>query len=315
MPDDPHNDPQNNDPQNAGQQNAGAHPAGTPFVVEHRQEDRTPDGRHRPASRLVLTSALRTEGLWAALPPEDLRTLILMLTFLTPNGWCRPTLLELAEAMRVSQAKAKGRMERLTGTQWRGQPLVAALPRPDGLAAYVPGRALVAHEDAPPPEPTAAPALPSAGREAVVAHSRARYATTRAEVEAQIGQMMGWDKRMEAPPAFAGEDPAAAEGKRRAFAAMASLGVPREQALDLLARFPLEAVERQLEWIGLRRAKSPGRYLVAAVENDYDAPFPVRRREAIAALSVGESADADPHEQKHDEQKQGQHDKGHHEQD
>lgn len=61
--------------------------AEVPFVVEHRQEDRTPHGHHRPASRLVLTPALRTGGLWAALPPEDFKTLILMLTFLTPNGW------------------------------------------------------------------------------------------------------------------------------------------------------------------------------------------------------------------------------------
>ena len=264
----------------------GPAPAEAPFIVEHRREDLTPGGYFRPASRLVLTSALRTGGLWAALPPEDLKTLILMLTFLTPNGWCRPTLLELAQAMRVSQAKAKGRMERLTGTQWRGQPLVAELARPDGLGAYVPGRALVTHEDMPTPESSQPPSLPTAGREAVVTHSRARYAKTRAEVEAQIGELMGW-----APPDFAGEDPAVAEGKRRAFQAITDLGMPRDQALDLLGRFPLEAVERQLTWLPLRGAKNPARFLAAAIEGDYEMPPGLRRAASLAALQGSEGGE------------------------
>lgn len=276
-----------------------------PFLVEHRQEDRTPSGYFRPASRLVLTSALRTGGLWAALPPEDFRNLLLMLTFLTPNGWCRPTLLELAEAMRVSQAKARNRMQRLTGTQWRGQPLVAEMPRPDGLAAFVPGRALVAHEDVPPPEPPLPPLPQTAGRETVIAHSRARYARTRAEVEAQIGQMMGWG-----PPAFSGDDPAVAEGKRQAFSAMTNLGMPKEQALDLLTRFPLEAVERQIAWLPDRNAKNPARFLAAAIEGDYEMPPGLRRRALLAAAlqeqdkREQEEREQDKHEQEEREQAQ-----------
>lgn len=245
--------------------------------MEHRQEDRTPGGYFRPASRLVLTPALRTGGLWAALPPEDFRNLILMLTFLTPNGWCRPTLLELAKAMRVSQGKATARMLRLTGIEWRGQPLVAELPRLDGLTAFVPGRALVAHEDVPPSEPPQPALSPTAGRAAVVAHSRAHYAKTRAEVEAQIGDMMGW-----APPTFAGDDPAVADGKRQAYQRMTDIGMPKDQALDLLARFPLEAVERQLTWLPSRKAKNPARFLLAAIEGDYEAPPTVRLYQSVS---------------------------------
>lgn len=307
MPD----DPQNQTPQETlkDEENDQERPlAETPFVVEHRQEDRTPGGYHRPAARLVLTPALRTGGLWATLPPEDFKNLILMLTFLTPNGWCRPTLLEMAEAMRVSQGKARGRLQRLTGIEWRGQPLVAELPRPDGLAAFVPGRQLVAHEEVPPPEPVAPPPLRVAGRDAVIAHSRARYARTREEVEAQIGQMMGW-----APPAFAGEDPAVAEGKGRAFVQMTNLGMPREQALDLLARFPLEAIERQLTWMPDRNAKQPARFLAAAIEGDYEMPPALRRRAVLAAAlreqnereddqePDGHENDAHPHQEGHDD--------------
>ena len=145
-----------------------------PFVIEHRQEDRT-GATFRPTARLILTDRVRTSGLWRALTPEDFKTLLLLLTFVTPNGWCRPTLPELADAMQVSHTKARGRLERLTGTTWQGQPLAEVLARPDGLDAYLPGRRLILHKDA--PEPGAAnpaPPIRAAGREAVIAHSRAQ---------------------------------------------------------------------------------------------------------------------------------------------
>ena len=111
------------------------------------------------------------------------------------------------------------------------------------------------------------------GREAVVAYSRARYAKTREEVERQIGEMMGWG-----PPAFAGDDPAVADGKRQAFQAMTGFGMPKEQALDLLGRFDLAAIESQLTWLPQRNAKNPARFLAAAIDGGYDPPLAFRRQ-------------------------------------
>ena len=252
-----------------------------PFVVEHRQEDYT-GAAFRPSARLILTAGVRTSGLWRALTPEDFKTLVLLLTFITPNGWCRPTLPELADAMGTSHAKAKGRLDRLVGARWRGQPLADRLPRPDGLDAYLPGRPLVAHENLPAPEPAQAAPIRTPGREAVTAYSRARYAKTREEVERQIGEMMGWG-----PPAFEGDDPAVAEGKQRAFAAMTGFGMPKDQALDLLARFDLGAVESQIAWLPQRGAKNPARFLAAAIEGGYDRPLGLRR-EAAEGTEGGE---------------------------
>ena len=246
-----------------------------PFVIEHRQEDRALSGTFRPSARLVLTDRVRTSGLWRALTPEDAKTLVFLLSFITPNGWCRPTLPELADAMGTSQPKGKGRLDRLAQARWEGQPLAELLARPDGLDAYLPGRGLVAHVEIAEPEvPHVAP-LRTPGRAAVVAYSRARYAKTRAEVEQQIGEMMGW-----APPDFAGDDPAIAEGKRQAFQAMTDVGMPKEQALDLLARFELGAVESQIRWLPSRGAKNPARFLAAAIEGGYDRPLALRRQPA-----------------------------------
>ena len=249
-----------------------------PFVIEHRQEERGQGGTFRPSARLVLTDRVRTSGLWRALTPEDFKTLLLLFTYVSPNGWCRPTLPELAEAMEVSHGKAKGRMERLTRTSWQGQPLATLLARPDGLDAYLPGRRLVDHVEIAEPEPSQAAPLRTPGREAVVAYSRARYAKTREEVERQIGEMMGWT-----PPDFAGEDPAVAEGKRQAFKAMTDVGMPKEQALDLLGRFDLGVVESQIAWLPQRNAKNPARFLAAAIEGGYDRPLALRRQAAEEA--------------------------------
>ena len=254
---------------------------GFPFVIEHRQEDQA-GAAFRPSARLILSERVRTSGLWRALTPEDFKTLVLILTFITPNGWCRPTLQELADTMGVSHGKAKARLDRLSRLQWQGQPLVEPLERPDGLDAYLPGRCLVAHEDAPNSGPAQqAPPLRTPGREAVTAYSRARYARTREEVERQIGEMMGWG-----PPAFEGDDPAVAEGKRRAFGAMTGFGMPKEQALDLLARFDLGDVERQIAWLPSRNAKNPARFLAAAIEGSYEPPLGGRHRQE----RVGEDA-------------------------
>ncbi len=241
--------------------------------MEHRQEERALSGTFRPSARLILTPRVRTSGFWNALSPEDFQTLLLLLTFLTPNGWCRPTLPELAQAMQTSHLKARARLHRLTQTRWQGQPLVTVLGRLDGLDAYLPGRHLLAHENAPLDEPPPPAPLRTAGREAVIAYSRARYAKPRAEVERQIGEMMGWG-----PPPFPGDDPAVAEGKQRAFKAMTDVGLLKDQALDLLSRFDLADIERQIAWLPSRNAKQPARFLAAAIEGGYDMPPGVRRQ-------------------------------------
>jgi len=100
-----------------------------PFVIEQYRGEQGTGGSFRPAARLLLTSALRTSGLWSTLPPDELRDLTLLLTFLTPNGRVQPTLPELAGAMQASHAQARARMLRLSRRVWRGQPLVMELNR------------------------------------------------------------------------------------------------------------------------------------------------------------------------------------------
>ncbi len=257
--------------------------------MEHRQEERALSGTFRPSACLILTQRVRTSGFLNALTAEDFQTFLLLLTFLTPNGWCRPTLPEMARAMQVSQPKARARLHRLTQVKWQGQSLVTVLSRPDGLDAYLPGRHLLAHENAPLDEPPQPAPVRTAGREAVIAYSRARYTKGREEVEREIAQRMGW-----APPDFVADDPAVAEGKQRAYQAMTNVGMPKEQALDLLARFELGAVESQIAWLPSRSAKNPARFLAAAIEGGYDRPLNLRGQAGMAENNAPPENHASP---------------------
>lgn len=250
-----------------------------PFVVERYREALDQEalgsgGTFRPAARLLLTQGLRTSGLWSVLPVEELRDLTLMLTFLTANGRIQPTLPELSKAMQVSSAQARARMLRLSRRQWQGQPLIRELTRPNGLDAYLPAKHIVTSYDEPEERAEPVPPVPSeprAGREALIAHSRARYAAPRAEVEADIASRMGWG-----PPTFEDDPPNIATQKRVLYVRLDEQGMTKHQALDILSRFDLGIVSSQLDWMPYRGAKNPSRYLMAAIENNYDPPVAAR---------------------------------------
>ncbi len=245
-----------------------------PFVIEQYRGEQGTGGSFRPAARMLLTSTLRTSGLWSALPSDELRDLTLLLTFLSPNGRVQPTLPELAGAMQASHAQTRARMLRLSRRVWRGQPLIVELNRQSGLDAYLPGRNLLeSHQVTETPAAAAQTVLtePRAGRDVLIALSRARYATPRVEVEADIARRMGWGA-----PAFEDDPPDVAEEKRALYDKLSEQGMSKNQALDILGRFDLTVVRHQLEWMPYRAAKNPSRYLQAAIENNYDAPVAMR---------------------------------------
>ncbi len=278
------------DEQGSEQRHGGTLDNDFPFVIEQYQSEQGVGGSFRPAARLLLTPALRTSGLWSALPPDELKDMTLLLTFLSPNGRVQPTLPELAGAMQVSHTQTRARMLRLSRRVWRGWPLVMELNRQSGLDAYLLGKHILGSRQVSETAATAAQTVltePRAGRDALIAHSRARYATPRAEVEADIARRMGWG-----PPAFEDDPPEVAEEKRQLYDKLSEQGMSKSQALDVLGRFDLAVVRRQTEWMPHRAAKNPARYLAAAIEGDYEAPMAVRVQQGGAneAGDAGASA-------------------------
>ncbi len=280
------------DEQGSEQRHGGTLDNDFPFVIEQYQSEQGVGGSFRPAARLLLTPALRTSGLWSVLPPDELRDLTLLMTFLSPNGRVQPTLPELAGAMQTSYVQTRARMLRLSRRVWQGQPLVVELNRQSGLDAYLPGGHLLGSQQIQEMPAAAAQTVltePRAGRDALIAHSRARYATPRAEVEADIARRMGWGA-----PAFEDDPPDVAEEKQALYDRLSEQGMSKSQALDVLGRFDLAVVRRQLEWMPYRAAKNPSRYLQAAIENNYEAPVAMRVRPDVPGQSEDIKASAQP---------------------
>ncbi len=240
-----------------------------PFIIEHRQVEQE-KRNFVPEAKLLLAPALRTSGLLTELPDTAARPLLTLLSFLTPNGDIHPTIHEIAEALGIAAGSVRDFMEPLTQLHWQGAPLAIPLLRESGMdgymlspkaAVHVHKLVLDAHLEAtmePAPEPLG---YVPAGREAIVAASRAKYARPRAEVEREIEEALGHDPR-EADTTPEGE------ARRRLY----SLGVPRDEIESLLTEHSAQEALQQLDWLPLRGAKSPARFVVAAVRGHYEPP-------------------------------------------
>ena len=235
-----------------------------PFIIEHR---RVPLGGRdfRPEAKLLLTPALRTSGLLGKLTGETALPLLTLLSFLTPNGRIAPSLHEMGQALGLSAHGVRDFIDPLTRLVF--EDVALAIPRlgESGIDGYLLSpKAFAQVEEGvvetqeTVPEP---PGYALAGREAVVAASRARYARPRAEVEREIERALGHD------PAQL-EDTPEGEARRRLY----SLGVPQGEIEPLLEGFGVDDVLRQLDWLPLRGAKSPARFVVAAIRGRYEPP-------------------------------------------
>lgn len=241
-----------------------------PFLIELRRVNDREGGHFRPEAILILTPFLRTSGLLRTLPAEDLASLLYMLTFLTPNGDILPTVPELALAMGIAAAAVRYRMERLMRGSWQGKPLVLLLKRDSGLHAYALSPALVAVRLAREGSPASDPVIHVGSRAAVIAHSRAAHTKPRQYVEEMIARLNNWDRP--GPTHDERGNPLPPDETRILHTRLTLAGVAQEQANMLLVHYPLDRIREQLDWLPLRYAKSPARFLVAAIEKNFSPP-------------------------------------------
>ena len=307
-----------------------------PFTLHLLRLDPTPGGSFLPGAQVAFTPALRTSGLLLSLPGEDLKRLLLVLTFVHPNGHIQPTLLELSQALRQPQAMTRAQMRRLERFLWQGKPLLHEVRRDSGLHTWTPSPRILGIQHAPQDTPQAgstpaSPAFVAAGREAVIAHSRATYARPREEVEREIALANGWEwpprtlaerqgelrhKAQNAegslPPAQSTEPSSdtanslpmntsstsipSASSHADLRSDLAAWGVPADLISRLLTDHDPAKIRNQLDWLPLRNAHDPGRFLVAAIQKDYAPPASVRNRLALEQAMKGSVQPALPNE-------------------
>jgi hypothetical protein len=246
-----------------------------PFVIELWEENKQPGGHYTPAAALILTASLRTSGLLRELSPDDCKSLLTLLTFVSPEGHCQPFLSQLAEAMHVLPAKAKARMRRLTDLRWKGQPLVIFSKSASGLSAFSLNPRLVTYQHRGEAKHPGSSSYPAASPQAVIEYSRSRYARPRAEVERMIARQMG-------------KDVDESEAERKLRFRLENAGLTGEQAKELLITHDLNTIAQQLDWLPFRNAKNPAGYLLAAIEGNYSEPRVVREERLFRELRYGE---------------------------
>ena len=303
-----------------------------PFALRLLRLDPTPGGRFAPGAQIAFTPALRASGLLLSLPGEDLKRLLLVLTFVHPNGHIQPTLLELSQALGQPQAMTRAQMRRLERFVWQGKPLLHEVRRESGLHGWTPSPRILGMEHAPQDTPHASnapvsPAFVAAGREAVIAHSRAMYARPREEVEREMALANGWEwpprtlgerqDELRHKAQYAGSQTPAEElslDTTNSSSMNTSLPIPtasshpdlrRDLAAwgvsnDLIARLLTDhdpaKVRSQLDWLPLRNAHDPARFLVAAIQKDYAPPASVRNRQALEQAMRDSVPPAQPNE-------------------
>jgi len=259
-----------------------------PFVIYLAHEDKT-QGSWRPRAMLGITPALRTSGFLSAIEPEELHSLLVLLSFLSPDGRLMAFTLSLAQALGTSPAKTRARFEHLCEARWLGQPIVFATQHGDGLDGFAPTPGFIPLVEEPQHDEDG-PVIRVVPREAVIAHSRRTYARTRGEVEAEIESMMNWKKpqllqqgtspqRATPPPAIT--PPAVNPEQAELHAQLLEVGLLPEQADDLLKRYDALRIRRQLAWLPRRRAKNAAGYLLAAIKDDYAAPRAAQFQDSV----------------------------------
>lgn len=268
----------------------------TPFTIFIQHLDKQLNGRFRPHAVVGFDAGLRASGFLASLPAEELRSLLFLLSFVTPNGDISPSLAQLSEAMRVSQSKARARLERLQELQWQGARIVRS-QHIGGLETFspVPELAPQVEERVQGWQPlmVQTPPLTAAPREAIIEHSRRTYARPREEVEREIRAFFGYrEPGGTADAAQDGAQPGVRELSEEEEAArqqLLTVGLTDEQADSPLARFDLVRIGRQLQWLPYhRRVRNVAGFLLAAIEDDYEMPPMLRRQIIMNGTLAGE---------------------------
>jgi hypothetical protein len=255
---------------------------GKPIAIEvHRWLDLT-NGRWRSCAFVKLTSALRTSGLLLALPAEELKNLLCLLTFTTSHGDCLPSVHQLAHAMQVSEEKARQRMERLAQLRWQGKPLVTAIRRGNGMDAYTVASGSP-HADAPVPAHSA-PDNPSEPDDMTARLERPAPSPSHTFSERKVNERpasyTSSERKMNERPAPLHPAPDAPPflTQEEARGRLMQVGVEEEWADYLIANYDLERIQRQLDWLPYRTVREPARFIVSAIERDYEEPFALRRK-------------------------------------
>jgi hypothetical protein len=215
--------------------------------------------------QLVLSPNLRHSGLLRVMPPELLQVFIGLLTFHDSMGEVKASAQMLAEALNLHPDQVEQRLHILSTYAFDGAGMIFETTLPWDEKGYsLSKRVGVPVDIAPKPSPLALSEKPyrPVPREVITERSRRKYGTPRAEAEALVTEQLGITPPEPIPEGKAGD----------AYKALVAVGIIDQEARNLLAEYPIEVIEAQIEWLPVRGARNPARFLSAAIRGNYALP-------------------------------------------
>jgi len=232
----------------------------------------------------------RTSGLLTQLSPEDLQTLVCLLTYADEHGICILSGRDAARTLDLSEKQGINRLKRLLQFRFQGTPLVTSKTRKrtrSGRFAKsrfcispLPGVAI--HRGNWKPEESNGSRSTSAGTETPLSQGKTvRFHTP----QRRLGKLSSGSPTVTAQDKDvvvnkyiktttqqqAGK--IAGETKQRELVEfLRNHGVTEITAEEIAGRYPIEQIENQIVMLPYRQARDPAAMLVKAIREDWDAP-------------------------------------------
>jgi len=278
---------------------------------------------------------IRSSGLLAFLSPEELQTMMAVLTFVDASGKCELSARALGQSLNLSEKQAQKRLKKLCRITWCGRPLLIREDRRDagrfqpkgyrlpevagvrmlhGSMAQVGmqnGGSLGDHGSKSGGEEPDAGILPRRVDGAGMRKRTFRSGTPGTDVEgiAPVNTPTTGNscvvadyinKKHTTDYGYRNAEGTPVENRKQMLKRLLRCGVSGSTASELLDKYPAERIARQLEILPFRNAKEPAAMLVKAIKEDWTAPAAYmgkqKRNAELKAKAERESAEAERRE-------------------
>lgn len=259
---------------------------------------------------------IRISGLLARLSPQDLQTLVCLLTYADSDGRCMLSGRDVGRALNLSEKQGIERLKRLRQLRFHGKPLVTTdggkhlrrfarsryriLPAPGLQIGLRKPRGEEAEDRGSPSQEALFPLPPGETVKFLATGGRPGKPTSGSRGDTAGGNDAGnYNNKTTEQTKDEGE---VKEGKKKRvlFRLLRDLGVNEPMAVDMVRSYPAGRIRRQMEMLPYRDARDPAAMLVKAIREDWDAPSAYRAalREKAAKREREEARSADETKQK-----------------
>ena len=256
------------------------------------------------AFSVVINRDIRISGLLAFLAPEDLQTLVAILTFVDESGRCELSARAMGQALDLSEKRAQIRLRKLCGITWHGKPLLMRenqreagrfqptgyrLPEVAGVKVLPDGVPQISMPDGGSSSGRGSESgsreldvgiLPRPGGDAGIRKRMSTSGAPGTDVEGIppantpiTGNSCVVAGNINKEHTAEDRDGAADTDKRkRILRELLRYGVSGSTASQMLDKYPIERISGQLDMLPFRNAKEPAAMLIKAIKEDWTAP-------------------------------------------